>query len=271
VTVVLVEGEQFTAPSGRSVNPSGGERSGRRWPWFLAGLVFGLAAMFGGLKTWERTHPAPPPPPPPQVLTVGPGQPFGHIAEALTQARPGDTVEVLAGEYREQVKLKSGVVLRSRVPREAVIMSLPMSDGPVVSAENVTDARLAGFLIRVDQQTPVSAAIVLTDSEVEVSNVEVTGARVGIEVRGGGSPRLIGNSIHDCAAGGILISGTATPWILHNAVRNNKGVGLEAREAARPAVLGNVFDRNPVRLPVSIPAATVRAQNVFLEARRALP
>ena len=43
----------------------------------------------------------------------------GSIAAALAQARAGDTVEVRAGEYREQVRLKAGVTLRARVPREA--------------------------------------------------------------------------------------------------------------------------------------------------------
>ena len=38
----------------------------------------------------------------------------------MAEARPGDTVEVRIGEYREQVRLKSGVTLRSLVPREAI-------------------------------------------------------------------------------------------------------------------------------------------------------
>ena len=53
-----------------------------------------------------------------------------------------------AGEYIEQVRLKSGVTLRSRVPREAdaaAVLRSHWSSGPAVIAENVQDARLHGL------------------------------------------------------------------------------------------------------------------------------
>jgi len=48
-----------------------------------------------------------------------------------------------------------------------------------VIAEGVKSARLSGFRILADAQTPLSAGIVLRDSEVEIDDVEVKGAGSG--------------------------------------------------------------------------------------------
>jgi serine/threonine protein phosphatase PrpC len=272
VTVVVVVGDQFAPPVAAHAAVPQNSRSGIRWWWAAVAFLLGMVSMFGAMTWWESRRVVPAPEAlSPRVLMVGPGQAFGNIADALTQARPGDTVEVLAGEYREQVRLKSGVTLRSQVPRQAVLMPLPLSDGPIVLADAVKAARMAGFLVRADRDPPLSAAIVLKDSDVEVSNTEVTGAAIGVEIRGGGGPALVGNYIHDCAGAGVMIAGPSTAWVMHNAIRRNKGAGLEAREGAKPAVMGNVFERNPVKLPPEIPVATVRGQNVFLEAPRPRP
>jgi hypothetical protein len=186
----------------------------------------------------------------------------------MAEARPGDTVEVLGGEYREQVTLKSGVHLRSRVPRLAILRAASMSNGPAVVAEGVRDARISGFLIRADEQMPLSAGIQLKNSEVEVDGMEIWGAGTGIEIHGEGSPTLDANAIHDCTREGILILGPATPWILHNSFQRNKGVALAAREGAKPALIGNVFDKPALELPAEVRIETVREKNYFLEAVR---
>ena len=264
VTIVIVEGEQFMpeppvpveAVAPPPVRP-------RRVPYLLAGLLLGAAATFGVLE-YLGWRPPLPPEPPPRVLAVGQGQPFATIADALSKARPGDTVEALAGDYREQVRLKPGVTVRSRVPREAVLLAVAMNDAPAVVAENTSGARISGFLIRADPQAPLSAAIVLTSSDVTVENMEISGAGVGIEVRGG-SPTILGNSIHDCLLDGIVVTASATPWVLHNTIRRNKGAAIAAKEGARPALRDNVFEKNPLSLPPEIPLDAVRAQNVFLD------
>jgi len=202
----------------------------------------------------------------PRVLTAGPGAQFASIAAALAEARAGDTVEVLTAEYREQVQLKTGVSLQSRVPRGASLRAAPMSAGPAVLAESVTAARLAGFVIVADQALPLSTGILLRDSAVEVTDVEVKGAGVGIEIRGTASPVLRANAIRDCAAEGVLILGASTPWLAHNLIQNNKGAGVGARDGSRPSLLGNVFERNAVELPGDVDMDAVRKQNFFLDA-----
>ena len=159
------------------------------------------------------------------MLTVGSGARFATIQEALAAAREGDTVEVLGGEYREQVRLKSGVTLRSQVPREAILRAAPVGGGPAVLAEGVKNARVTGFRILADAQMPLSAGIVLANSDVEVEDMEVAGAAIGVEIRGAASPLLRANAIHDCAGEGILISGASAPWLSHNAIQRNGRAG----------------------------------------------
>jgi nitrous oxidase accessory protein NosD len=207
----------------------------------------------------------------PAVLAVGQGAKFATIASALDAAQPGDTVEV-SGEYAEQVRLKSGVTLHSRVPYESVLRAPALSRGPAVIAGNVTAARFSGFRIVADRQQPLATGIELANSEVEVSEVEVQGAGVGIEIRGSASVRLVASTIEDCLAEGVLISGTSAPWISHNLIRRNKGAAVAAREGAQPVLDGNVFEKGTLDLPPDI-LNTARERNLLLDIRpiRAAP
>ena len=87
----------------------------------------------------------------------------------------------------------------------------------------------------------------------EVDDVEVEGAAIGIDIRGGARAVLRASDIHDCSGEGVLIVGAGSPWISHNAFRRNKGAGLAARGAARPALFGNIFEKNTLELPPDMP------------------
>jgi hypothetical protein len=231
---------------------------------FLWGLLAAGAGIWFSRPAWDAR---PAPVAPPRTLTVGPGAAFSRISDALAKARPGDTVEVLAGEYSEQVRLKSGVNLRTR---DGILRGAPMGNGPAVIAENVRNAHVTGLRIEAGGAAPLAAGIVLTDSDVQLEDVDVDGAGVGIEIRGAASPVLRANSVHDCGGAGILISGPSQPWISHNSLRGNK-TGLAAHDGARPALDGNVFDKNAtqVELPAEMPMKDVRAHNTFIDAKPA--
>jgi serine/threonine protein phosphatase PrpC len=261
VTVVIVEGEQFARPASEEL-----KRPARIWrsrpALFLYGMLVMLAAAWWSRDAWQ--------PPPveirPRVLTAGQGAAFATIQSALAEARRGDTVEVERGEYREQLRLKSGVNLRSRISREAILRA-PPDGGPVVLAENVTDARISGFRILIDVQIPVSAGIVLVNSPVEMDDLEVSGAAIGIEIRGAASPMLRASAIHDCSGEGILISGDSAPHLSHNAIQRNGRAGVAVRDGAHPVLVGNIFEKNPVELPPDVNMDTVREKNFFLDAK----
>ncbi len=258
VTAIVIEGEQFTAPPAAEDVRSASLLLSRP-ALFLYGVLLALAAAWLSRGYWQ--------PAPvvlePQILTAGTGAPFPTIMDAMARARAGDTIEVVGGEYREALRLKSGVTLRSRVPREVILRSTPVGSGPAVLADDVRDARIIGFRILADAQMPLSAGIVLINSEVAVEDVEVAGADVGIEIRGDAAPQLRANAIHDCGQG-VLISGTAATWLSHNSIQRNVRTGIAAQPGAHPSLVGNVFEKNPVDLPGTDMKA-VREMNFFLE------
>jgi serine/threonine protein phosphatase PrpC len=262
VTVAIVEGDQFAAPLLEDVRPPAGIWSSRP-AMFLYGMLVVLGAGWWSRDYWQ--------PPPvvitPRVLTAGQGARFATIGAALAEARRGDAVEVIGGEYREQVRLKSGITLRSRVPREAILRAVAVGGGPAVSSEDVTGARISGFRILADAQMPLTIGIVLVNSEVEIDDIEVAGAGTGVEIRGAGFPILRASAIHDCSGDGVLITGASTPWLSHNAIQRNGHAGVAARDGARPLLVGNVFEKNPVELGPDVNMDTVRERNFFLDAK----
>ncbi len=260
VTVLVVEGEQFTraaAPAPLAARRPSISLWISRAVLFAAGFV---AAALLGWMTRAMWQPAP------VVIAPRTIAVTTTIAAAMAEARTGDTVEVPGGEYREQVRLKDGVTLRARVPREPKLRAAPMSSGPAVIAEGVKGARLSGFRILADSEMPLSTGILLRDSVVEIDDVEVKGAGIGIEIRGSTSPVLRANAIRDCLAEGVLILGPGAPWLSHNLIQANKGAGVAARDGAKPSLLGNVFDRNVLEPPAT---DSVKELNFFLAPARA--
>jgi PPM family protein phosphatase len=262
VTVLVVEGEQFTTPPVREPASQRGWSAGQ-----LTGAA--LAAIF--VASWiflafQYLNPKklPVTPPAGQSLTVGAGQTYSTIAAALAAAQAGDTIDVLPGEYHENIRLVNGVTLRSRAPREAVLMGVRLSEAPVVEAANIRNARITGFRILEDEQGAQrpAAGIRVSNSGVEMTDLEVAGLGLGVELLASGDSLLVGNTIHDCN-NGVVVSGTGTPWIAQNEIRNNKSAGLVAREGARPAMTGNIFEKNVVDVAPDM-VQTVREHNRLL-------
>ena len=249
VTVLVVEGDQFTAPAAGERAPAARSRF---WIAPAVGLLAAAAGVAAGIA-WERVHVPAPVESKPRLLVVREDPQFATISAALTAARAGDTVEVPLGEYTEPVALKSGVILMSRVPREAVLR------GGVV-AEGVRDARLSGFVFR-------GAGIVLDNAEVELDDNEIAGSETGIAIHGAGRARLVANAVHDCAAG-VVIDGPAQPWLSHNSFQRDK-LALAARNGARPSLVGNVFEKTPVELPTDMDSRAIAEKNFGLTVPRA--
>lgn len=264
ITVIVAQGEQFRAAVPPTAPQARPRESKLGAPLFVALLsILCLAVGAGTTAMWFVRHAKEPAPvfSQPRVWEVGPGQ--GTIAEALQQAQALDVIKVRAGEYREQVRLKSGVTIVSDPPRGAILRAAPGTQGPAVVADKVEGARLSGFSIQADAQIPLSAGIVLTDSSVDIDDSEVAGAEVGVVIRGSGKPSLRGSYIHDCVVG-VLVSGAVEPWISHNAILRNRKLGLSATEGARPALMGNTFDRSRVELPAGMDMRPVRERNFTL-------
>jgi serine/threonine protein phosphatase PrpC len=201
----------------------------------------------------------------PGVLVVGTGDGgFATIGEALAQARPGETVEVAPGQYRERIALRSGVSLVSRTPRGATLLPPPPGPAgtpetredagggaPMVTASAVHGARLAGFRITGTPRAPLAVGLRLDGSEVVVEEVEVTGAAgAGIESRGDDRSTVRYCYVHHNAGPGITAGGDAAPRLLSNLILGNGtrpgalAPGVEVRGAATPLLADNRIEGN---------------------------
>jgi len=262
VTVIVVEGPEFTAPELRTAWAGWGLLASRPAVFFY-GLLLAAAGMWVSRDAW---NPKPAPVRPPRTLVVGRGAAYSTISDALAAARAGDTVEVRAGEYDESVRLKTGVDLRAR---GAVLGSPAIGEPAALLAQNIRNAGVTGLAINGGVQHPLPIGIVIEDSDVRLEDVEIHDAGIGIDVRGAASPTLRANTIHDCSGAGIVISGPSEPLISHNVLRGNK-IGLEIHDGARPALEGNLFDKNAVQ--ADLPAEALkeaRAHNTFIDAKPA--
>lgn len=292
VSAIIVEGPEF------STNASPLAAAGRRrknffpGPWrnlifgFIAGLLLlaALQSYFGWLDS-SRLHA--PTAAAPRVLVAGalPGAQFGAINDALAQARSGDTIELLAGEYREQIRLREGINLISRIPHAAIIRATAISSGPQVAiiADHVKAGRVTGVRILADDKMPLAVGIVLADSDIEISDSEISGAGIGIEIRGASKPVIRANSIHDCVLSGVVISGASTAWLSHNDIIRNGRMPRDRRpgvlvvEPSRPVLVGNIFADNggeSVAIPREMDSEPILKFNYFLSGKplgRTLP
>jgi hypothetical protein len=182
----------------------------------------------------------------PRSITV---QPSGSIAAAMDRAGAGTEVIVEPGEYRERLRLKSGVRVRSRVPGGASLR-LPggasESDAAILAAD-VEGAEVAGFKIVGDSATPLGVGLFARNAGVLISDIEISGAKgTAIEIAAGRTPTILGAHVHDNVGAGLTIRAGATPRIIQSQfVRNGmseRAAGAIVIDAgARPHLRGNVF------------------------------
>ena len=89
-----------------------------RTTWFSVGALAGVLAALGFF--WRMSLVAPEPR---RTLTVGGEGPlaFTRIAEAMAEARSGDTIRLEPGTYAERVNLRDGVDLQVRVGTATIV------------------------------------------------------------------------------------------------------------------------------------------------------
>src|SRR5688572_18007895 len=240
VTAVCVQGQAFGAMARR--------------PGWAAGLVWTLGPVFAVLTLVAvlsrlDTAASPSGHMPPSGPTLAMGQvvrPGDSIMAALDRAAAGSQVFVEPGEYRERLRLRDGVWLRSRVARGATLR-LPAGAGAAtaaVVAEGVTGAGITGFRIVGDAATPLGVGLLARDSDVTVVDVEITGAtRAALDLAGAGAS-LVGSDIHDNPGLGIVIRAGASPRIANSAFARNgtpEGIGpsFVVEEGAQPTFSNN--------------------------------
>ena len=296
VTVVYVEGPEFgkaqmalpvadplplvtpppapAPPAAAAAPASSAVDRGRRWRLIaliaLLSAVIAAAAwlLFTGWR--DGTLPTSMLTGSPSEITVSPAQ---SIAAAIGRAGAGTTIVVEPGEYREQLKLKSGVRIVSRVPLGASIRLRGDASeiDPAVVAIDVVGGELSGFRIVGDAATPLGSGVYVRDAQVTLSDFEVTGAKIAALELAGAGATVIAASIHDNPGAGLVVRTGASPRISHGEfVRNGTAgqtAGISIDPGARPRLAGNIFyGINPEMMTGLLPAEreAVRHTNWFV-------
>jgi PPM family protein phosphatase len=179
-------------------------------------------------------------------LVVQPGE---SIDGAIARAPAGAEVVVEPGEYRERLRLKSGVRVVSREPRGASLR-LPAgaseTDAAVVAAD-ATGAELSGFRILGDAATPLGIGVLIRNSDVTLSDLEIVGARgAAVEYGAGQGGSIVASRLHDNPGIAIAVRNGASPRIAHNAFFANAtsehAAGtLLVEKDAHPSITANTF------------------------------
>jgi parallel beta-helix repeat protein len=251
VTVVIVAGPAYGEAAVRGRETAATTRKTARktarttvslsfsWVWLLAGLLLGAAGGFFvpvfWSEAWGRFANAAP-----RTFIVG----SGGITATLNQAHSGDTVVIPQGRYRERIELRQGVTLRAQVAGTVTLTS--PDGGPALIAKKIDAGGVEGVWIQGDLEAPLSTGIEISDSSPFVSNVKVTGAGTGIEVRGSSAPAITSSQITNNLGAGILVSQSASPRIESNLIAaNGNGApgdarpGVEVKEKAHPLLKDN--------------------------------
>lgn len=249
----------------------------------LASIVLLLAGLLGwaGYHAGDFVPSAPTPP----VAVAGETTivvPAGaSISAAIERAVAGTVILVEPGEYREQLQLKGGVHLRSRVARGAALR-LPETaaeSAAAVVASDVQGAEFHGFRILGDAATPLGTGVLVQQSDLVMTDVEIQGARGSAVVfAAGASGALLASDLRDNPGIALDIRSGASPRIISNTFARNatgRSAGtIIAEPGAKPLIEKNVFvgvTAQSVALPLGPQGAAVVANNWFVPAPRATP
>ncbi len=230
-----------------------------RWAFLCYGLLAGLlAASLAHQVFFEESIQDQPEavqsPPSPRLLKVEPASPdYPSIASALDAARAGDRIEVGEGEYNESIRLKEGVNITARLPGRAILhpgRAQPGVDAAII-ADKIKQAGVVGLAIKAEPAAELPYGIRLSNSDIDLSNIEVAGAaRAGILVEGNSAGTITASYIHANLGPGIVVAGDARPLLVGNVIyangtsRSNRHPGMVVTGNSIPDVKRNVFSGN---------------------------
>ncbi len=230
-----------------------------RWAFLCYGLLAGLLAaslahrLFFQESIQDQAQ-AVQSPPLPRLLKVEPSSPdYPTISKALDAAHAGDRIEVGSGEYRESIRLKEGVNITARLPGQAILRpgrAQPGVDAAIV-ADKIKQAGVVGLAIKAEPAAELPFGIRISNSDVDLSNIEVVGAtKAGILIDGNSAGTITASYIHANPGAGILVAGDSSPLLVGNVIyangtsRSSKHPGMYVTGNSSPDVKRNVFSGN---------------------------
>jgi len=243
ITVVIVAGPEYAEePVGaRDKVTTTRATVPLAWVFLVCGFLLGAAAGVLIPRLWSHYTSTSGP----RTFVVG----RGGIAAAMNQAHSGDTVVIPQGRYRERVELREGVVLRTQPPGNVTLIS--PDGGPALVARKMDAGGVDGVWIQGDLEAPLTAGIEMTDASPFISHVKITGANVGIEVKGTSAPAITASQITNNLGAGIIVAAGASPRVESNEIAANGNgqpgapqPGIEVQDRAHPVLKDNAIVDN---------------------------
>jgi PPM family protein phosphatase len=209
--------------------------------WFVVGLLPGLALLMVSagvidpvtLRLGSRS-----------LRVAGPGgSSFATIGAALANARPGDVVEVAAGEYAEAVEIPAGVELRAAAPDRAVLVAPAGVSSWTAITMRGDGSRVQGFRISGSPRAAVTRGVAIIGANAVVDDVAISGdVGVGVDIEGPGA--TVSASRFDRLAGAALRIAHEGASVRQNIFRSGGETGgpaIQSVGGAAAALDGNVF------------------------------
>jgi serine/threonine protein phosphatase PrpC len=273
ISVIFVAGGDFIGSESKELTEArprhaitrmrGGQRS---WRTVLNNAIWLVLGMVVGMVLWaalERTMPRTPTQAPvaketatlraPADIQVNAADSQG-INNALASTVPGDVVHVPGGQYLGPIHLKDGVSIVSNAPGEAVIRSDASSandPGLAIVARKIQRASVRGLRIVGDETHPLRTGIMVSDSSLEIADVEISGAiESGVRFEGASQGELLAGFIHGNAGSGVQVKDASVVRLAANRILENGRTagalraGVEVDNGAKVSFGENVILRN---------------------------
>lgn len=188
------------------------------------------------------------------------------IQDAINAASSGDTVQVSAGTYKEQIKLKEGVTLKGE-GYEKTIIDGGKKDGNVVKGAN--DSVIEGFTIKNSgtigmHGATMDASIRIESASMGIKNNRIVNNNVGILLFH--SPAsLISNNIIEMNRNDGISSFYSNPHIENNIIHKNGIYGIFC-SGSKPTVVNNTIVENPTGIYTEVTSSVVK-NNIFANSK----
>lgn len=226
-------------------------------------MIFSVSTFLFSLTAVSKTESA--------VLSV-PSQ-FKSIQAAIDAASSGDVVQVYAGIYKEQVKLKQGIILKGE-GYEKTIIDGGKKDGYVITGAN--DVVLEGFTIRNSgtrgrHGDDMDAGIKLKDAAMSILNNRIVDNNTGILLyhRPSSSASveasLIANNIIENSENYGIYMIYAKSLIENNIIYKNKVKGIFCTYSI-PEIVNNTIVGNSVGISTEVTSSLVK-NNIIMDSK----
>jgi hypothetical protein len=229
------------------------------------------------------------------------------IAQALAQARPGATIAVRPGVYRDDLVFSADVTLVAEDGPGTVVIDTSTGAGILITAGvvQVRDVEVRGGhpqiptiqvtggalkLDRCDVRVAGVAAVHLIEGELWLRNTSVGNSQGAGLVIDGGVAGIVDSTVQDVTGTGVVVTGDAAPTFQNCTVKDVGGAGvliggtatatfddcrfgpiagpaIVVQEAARPRFQAAVIEKSQVGLYVTGQAAPVLSSSRFQHIR----